>query len=226
MARVILAGIDIALDVFSLATDEDVGALYEDLTADERARVARLVPDRQRRRAIASRARLRRALGARLGCPPHAVPLTRAAHGKPHLADAATSLRFNMAHCGDVAVLAIGSGAEIGIDIEACREVDPAVGRAILSPRERAASALDAPWERSAHLLRRWTMKEAAVKAAGCGFQGRPAGLDLGDWRGDGPVSVAAEPLGCSGTLIVRALHDLQPGHVAALAVLAEGSVQ
>jgi 4'-phosphopantetheinyl transferase len=222
MVRLSLAGIDIAIEVFSLvANDNEIEALRADLAAEDLARLVRLAPATRRRRALVARARLRRHLAACLDCAPQAVPLAYGEHGKPRLAAPGShAIRFNLAHCGDVAVLATGADAEIGIDIEALRELDPAVGHAILSLAEQTALTAIGADERSARLLARWTMKEAALKAVGCGFQRPPAALDFGDLRTAAAVSADATALGHRGTVAVRSLPDLHPDHVAALAVL------
>jgi 4'-phosphopantetheinyl transferase len=128
-------------------------------------------------------------------------------------------LYFNLSHSGDAAVLAIAEAGPVGIDIEALRSVDPTLAEAILGPSERSALAALDPSMRSGSLLARWTMKEAALKAVGCGFRQTPTMLDLGLFDNDEPVTVGAEAVGGRGDLVVRNLFDLWPGHVAALAV-------
>ena len=76
------------------------------LSDAERQRASRFAFDRDRRRFIVARARLRELVAARLGVRPEAVELVYGAHGKPALArhSADSDLRFNVSHREDVAV--------------------------------------------------------------------------------------------------------------------------
>ncbi len=82
------------------------------LSDAERQRASRLAFDRDRRRFVVARARLRQLLGARLDVRAEAVELVYGAHGKPALAPrfAASDLRFNVSHCDDLAVYAFSHG--------------------------------------------------------------------------------------------------------------------
>jgi phosphopantetheine--protein transferase-like protein len=53
----------------------------------------------------------------------------------------------------------------VGVDVEATRRVDMAAGRFFLTDAERAWVEQQPPAERSGHLLRLWTVKEALFKA-------------------------------------------------------------
>src|SRR6266704_1598374 len=107
---------------------EAVSASAQLLTDRERQRAARFAFEPDRRRFIVARALLRQLLAARLGVRPEAIELAAAARGKPALAGclAASDLRFNVSHCKDVAVYAFSSGREVGIDVEAVRELPDA----------------------------------------------------------------------------------------------------
>src|SRR5919108_1620385 len=92
------------------------------LSESERDRASRFVFDRDRRRFIVGRARLRQLLAERLGVAPQSVELTYGACGKPALANSPRlDLRFNMSHCDDLAVYAFSHGTDVGIDVEAIR---------------------------------------------------------------------------------------------------------
>ena len=144
------------------------------LSVAERHRAHRFVLDRDRRHFIARRAHLRRLLGERLGVPPASVELVYGARGKPALARRFTgsALRFNLSHCGDLAVYAFSSRTDVGIDVEAIRVVDEAdqIAATSFSGREqemyRGLSAGDKPLG----FLNGWTRKEAFVKAIGAGL--------------------------------------------------------
>jgi len=153
---------------------EALGALAALLTPDERQRAARFVFERDRRRFITARARLRQLLGARLGVAPESLQFVYNAHGKPALArpQGARDLRFNLSHCEDVAVYAFADGAEVGIDVEALRVLPDAddVAMRFFSANERAAYQRLSLHERPQGFFNCWTRKEAFIKALGSGL--------------------------------------------------------
>ena len=110
------------------------------LSDRERERARRFAFDPDRNRFIVARALLRQLLAARLGERPEAVELASGSRGKPALAGrfATSDLRFNVSHCKDVAVYALSSGREVGVDVEAVRTLPDAddVAARWFSPRE------------------------------------------------------------------------------------------
>src|ERR1043166_2141935 len=138
----------------------------------ERATRFALEPDR--RRFIVVRALLRQLLAARLGVRPEAIELAAGARGKPALAGrfAASDLRFNVSHCQDVAVNAFSSGREVGIDVEAVRELPDAddVAARWFSRQEYATYRALEPGDRALGFFQCWTRKEAFIKALGDGL--------------------------------------------------------
>ena len=172
---------------------ETVRALAELLSAEERRRADRYDFDRHRRRFIVARARLRQLLAMRLMTRPEAVELVCGAHGKPALAprSGGPDWRFNVSHCDEMAVYAFSRGREVGIDIEAIREVrdaDAIVSHFFSRTEREAYLALD-PGERMLGFFNCWTRKEAFLKALGHGLShpldcfdvslapGEPAGI-------------------------------------------------
>ena len=143
------------------------------LSAVERERATRFAFARDARRFIVGRARLRQLLGARLGVRPESVELVYGARGKPALANSGrNSLRFNLSHREDIAVYALSSGREVGIDVEAIRPLPDAdaIAARFFSRREHAAyQALD-PCDRPLGFFQCWTRKEAFIKALGDGL--------------------------------------------------------
>jgi 4'-phosphopantetheinyl transferase len=130
------------------------------LSADERARAARFGLERDRRRYIAARARLRELLAERLPAAPESIRLVYGPKGKPALP--ASDLRFNVSHSGDLALYVFARGREVGVDVEAVREVPE---------QERIARH----WFREADYRRFgflgcWTRREAVAKALGLGI--------------------------------------------------------
>jgi len=137
---------------------------------DEEQRVAECLHfERDRRRFIVARARLRQILAARLGTQPRAVELAYTAHGKPVLATGSASidLRFNVSHCKDVAVFAFCRGREVGIDVEMIEHIEgmDEVAAHFFSRNELRAYRALAEADKDAGFFNCWTRKEAFVKA-------------------------------------------------------------
>ncbi len=115
------------------------------LPAAERERAERLTRPEARRHWVASRWALRRVLGHHLGREPAEIELRLGEHGKPYLADPGVALRFNLSHSGELALIAVVEGLEVGVDVQR------------LGPR---------PAEFYAH----WTRHEAIAKCHGVGL--------------------------------------------------------
>jgi len=144
------------------------------LSEAERQKASRFAFDRDRRRFTVARARLRRLLAARLGVQPESVELVYGERGKPALARpcAASDLRFNMTHCGEVAAYAFAPGREIGVDIEAVRAIRDAdeIAARFFSRRENEAYLALDPRDKPLGFFNCWTRKEAFIKALGDGL--------------------------------------------------------
>lgn len=152
--------------------EEQRATLGAALDAGERARAARFLQRRHQDRFTVGRGALRVLLASYLATPPETLRLVYGPHGKPGLAEGDDGLRFNLSHSDRWAVLGVARGSEIGVDIEAARDmVDmAAVARRTFSAREnRALAALPADAYRRGFYAC-WTRKEALVKAAGVGF--------------------------------------------------------
>jgi 4'-phosphopantetheinyl transferase len=154
--------------------DIDAGPLAGLLSADETERAGRFAFERDRRRYIVARARLRQLLGERLGAAPESLRFVYKPHGKPALArcPAQRDLRFNVSHCGEVAAYAFAEGREVGVDIEEVRELSDAddIAMRCFSRRERAAYMHLPVRERPQGFFNCWTRKEAFIKALGEGL--------------------------------------------------------
>jgi 4'-phosphopantetheinyl transferase len=156
------AGPDVVRELESLLSD------------DERQRSSRLRFDRDRRRFVVARGRLRQLLAERLGDAPRSVAFAYGPHGKPALASryARSDLRFNLSHCDDVAAFAFCRGREVGLDIESVRALPDAedIAGRFFSRRENDAYLALAPHDRPLGFFNCWTRKEAFVKALGAGL--------------------------------------------------------
>ena len=150
------------------------GELAQCLSDAERLRASRFVFERDRRRFIVGRARLRHLLASRLGVQPDAVELVYGPHGKPGLSRrfAGFDLRFNVSHSEDVAVYAFSRSCEIGVDVEVVRELRDAddIAARFFSRRENEAYLALGPRDKPLGFFNCWTRKEAFIKALGEGL--------------------------------------------------------
>jgi 4'-phosphopantetheinyl transferase len=141
------------------------------LSSDERARASRFIHDRNRRRFVIARARLRELLGERLEIPAQSVSFQYGPAGKPALSGRG-NLRFNLSHSAELAVYVFAMDIEVGVDVEQVRVLDDAdrLAARTFSPRERHAYRSLPPHEQPLAFFNCWTRKEAFVKATGHGL--------------------------------------------------------
>ncbi|MCC5962991.1 MAG: 4'-phosphopantetheinyl transferase superfamily protein [Rhodobacteraceae bacterium] len=185
------------------------------LSGREHQRAAAFGFERDRRRFVCARGRLREILGDVTGTAPARLDFALGDHGKPMLAGGPA---FNLSHSAGWAALAISPGPAIGIDIEACRPIEPGLADHVFSPAERAALAALAPADRLAGFFHCWTRKEAFVKASGLGLW-QP--LDSFDVTPDpaSPPRVLRVAQGAAGSADWQMVAlDLGPGFAGAVA--------
>lgn len=137
----------------------------------ERQRADRFRFQRHRERFVAGRGQLREILARYLDLEPGAVAFEYGPNGKPRLAGEA-SLRFNLSHSEDQALLAVTRGRDVGIDIEKVRpELEcEAMASRFFSRAEALALRSLPPSARPQAFCAIWTRKEAFVKAKGGGL--------------------------------------------------------
>ncbi len=157
-----VAGTDAGADA-GAHPDVDIGLL----DTRERELAAARGTAASRRYTIAHVA-LREILGGWLGRAPRAIIFEFGEHGRPEIADRA--VRFNLSHSGEVALVAVTSSGDIGVDVERVRprRLEP-LARRVLTEAEYAwwsSRATDAR-EEAFHIA--WTRKEAVLKASGRG---------------------------------------------------------
>jgi 4'-phosphopantetheinyl transferase len=184
------------------------------LSEEERDRARRFAFERDRRRFTVARGRLRQLLGARLDMPPDSVELVYGERGKPALARrcAISDLRFNVSHHEDIAVYAISSGREIGIDVEAVRVIRDAddIAARFFSRRENEAYLDLDPRDRPLGFFNCWTRKEAFIKALGDGLHYPLDRFDVSLAPGEPATILNVESI--PGDHCGWTLHGLRPG--------------
>jgi len=154
------------------AASADLEAL---LNPEERARRDRFRLAADRHRALLGRGVLRLMLGSWLGRDPASLVFQLGPHGKPALAgQGQASLHFNLAHSGDLILLAFHATSPVGVDVEQHRPElawEP-LARRVLPPAECQHLEQLPPERRRGAFLVAWCRLEARLKARGEGFAG------------------------------------------------------
>jgi 4'-phosphopantetheinyl transferase len=160
--------------------DEDRFEALESLVSgQEAARGARLRNPIQQKRWLRGRGLLRVSLAHWLGTTPGGVEFEYNEQGKPRIASdrmghipLASQLRFNISHCRNSLLLAISSRGELGVDIEGVeRHCDYlSIARHQFPPEDVRRLELLQESGRAEEFYRVWTLREAAMKAAGTGL--------------------------------------------------------
>ena len=201
-----------------------VRRLRGELSTAEQERAARFHFEADQRRFIVSHAALRRILGAYVDRPPRELRFAYGPKNKPRLIDecGGREIRFNLSHSGDVALVAVTGGREVGVDVERIRALADRdrLAQRFFSAQEVAVLTRLPSESRSEAFFTCWTRKEAYLKALGGGIS---IGLDQFD------VSpVPGEPAALlshrsdPGETTRWSLHDIQPGPGYAGAVAVE----
>jgi len=157
------------------------------LSADELIRAQRFHFEKDRIRFTLCRSALRLLLARFLDLAPEKIRFSYTAKGKPEVSEDENprSLRFNLSHSDNRALLAVGIGSAIGVDIEQIRtNVNTAdLAERFFSAREREGLCSLPKDVRIAAFYACWTRKEAFLKASGEGL-----GFPLSDF------SVSVDP--------------------------------
>jgi 4'-phosphopantetheinyl transferase len=167
---------DSPVQVWSVNTlfgEPDLSYLRSLLSAAECDRASRFRFDKDRNQFVTARGMLRILLSRYLGADSRHVKFVYSERGKPALADVPhTELTFNVAHSGNMILLAFTSGHRIGIDVERLRtDIDALeIAERFFSRSEYDALRDLAENERHLGFFLGWTRKEAYVKATGDGL--------------------------------------------------------
>ena len=148
------------------------------LSREEILRAGRFARAQDRERFIAAHGALRMVLGLYLSADPQSLEFCKGPMGKPSLVQTFTDLRFNLSHSGDLALIAVTRGREVGVDVERVQrdiEFDPIVEH-YFDPSEAWDLRTAPAQERVSRFFDLWTRKEACLKAegSGLGFAPRP----------------------------------------------------
>jgi 4'-phosphopantetheinyl transferase len=143
------------------------------LAADEVSRADRFHFTKDRNHYIVARGLLRKLLATYLDLSASELRFAYAEKGKPSLEKSQrSSLNFNLAHSGGLALYAFSLGREIGVDLEFIREdlADKKIAERFFSAHEIEALKTVPPDFRKQAFFNCWTRKEAYIKARGEGL--------------------------------------------------------
>ena len=190
------------------------------LDAHERARTARFHFERDRGRYVAAHVALRQLLARRTGRDAASLAIEAGPYGKPYLAGA-PRCAFSLSHSDELALVALADDGEIGVDLECVRPLSDLEGleRQCLTAGERRELAGLAPDQRELAFLRRWTRKEACLKALGTGLHVEPSTFAVGD--ADGAQEVCVSTIFGARNVRVHGI-DIAPGWVGAVALVTD----
>lgn len=140
------------------------------LNAEERARAERFYFSRHQRRFSTARATLRIILARYLNTSAERLEFSYNAHGKPKVINTAR-LQFNLSHTGDLALLAVGKGFPMGVDIEkySARSYE-GIAKNSFSNHEFEEFMKVPTSLKPAVFFHIWSQKEAFIKACGLGL--------------------------------------------------------
>lgn len=151
---------------------ESADFLHKRLSEEEQLRAGRFISDQQAARYVITHAALRNILARYLKLAESEIQFGQDSFGKPRLLTG-NSLTFNLTHSGDLAVVAVAVGFEVGVDIEKLRLVSsfPRMVERCLSEIERKEISRLAADDCQHVFLRLWTHKEAYLKTVGVGLR-------------------------------------------------------
>ena len=177
------------------------------LSDGERAKAARFVFERDRRRYVAAHIGLRMLLSAETSLPPESIAFQEGPFGKPFLV-APVRPSFNLSHSEDTGVVLIARQGDWGVDIEHLRPMPDATHLAErnFSAAECKALGLVAAEERHAAFLTGWTRKEACLKAIGSGLSIPPNVFTAGIGHDLRTLAVPT-PQGCARVVVQSRLQ-------------------
>ncbi|QKG85031.1 4'-phosphopantetheinyl transferase superfamily protein [Kroppenstedtia pulmonis] len=204
-----------------ISTGLSVERLRKVLSPEEQRRADRFRFERDRRRYIICRSRLRFLLGQYIGCPAERVGFVYGQWGKPHL-DQAGGCWFNVAHSHERALIGVAWNREIGIDLECMRPMPDAEQLAEHFFSEKEKLAIRQTAHREECFFQIWARKEAFIKALGKGLSQPLDQFHVLNEKGE-TVDRIPDPEK-KGTVYQIQDIDIHKGYSAALCVQGENS--
>jgi phosphopantetheinyl transferase len=183
-----------------VARVDDPGPDVAMLDRAERARAARFREEAPGTRWANAHVLARQVLARYTGTSPARLVIRAGRRDKPVIRRpmSARWLRFNLSHAGELAVVVVARGAEVGVDVEAIRPLHDllAVARRVLDDSVVRDLTRVGPEERTRRFFHAWVRHESRAKCLGTGLVE--------------PTDDAREPVYCFDL-------DLGPGYAAAV---------
>jgi 4'-phosphopantetheinyl transferase len=144
--------------------------LEQNLSSDEQHRASKFYFAADTERFIIARGALRDIIARYINIPAQDIIFAYTKCGKPYLPH--SNFHFNLSHSGQYILYAFTKCAEIGVDIEECKNNIEfvSVAKEFLSEAEHRQFLMISPEERCLAFYRAWTRKEAVLKAMGEGL--------------------------------------------------------
>ncbi len=154
------------------------------LSDEEQARALRYKFPQHQQQFVIFHGFMRQVLARYLGLELHEVVFKKGDKGKPYIITSDSdkvALQFNLSHTQNVALLALSSDLELGVDIEhTARKTDwQGISRRFFTDTEQAALLSLTEKEQEEAFYDLWTRKEAYMKVIGSGLALAPTQFSL-----------------------------------------------
>ena len=154
---------------------ELLGRYRQLLSDEERDRVARFRFEKDRHRALVTRALVRTVLSRYVDLDPTSWHFGENEHGRPYIANTAPgveALSFNLSHTTGLIVLAVSHRKTVGIDTEYLERKNATadIANRFFAPSEVAELVQLSSAEQRERFFEYWTLKESYIKARGMGL--------------------------------------------------------
>jgi 4'-phosphopantetheinyl transferase len=207
---------DAGTDVWYVPLEGDSRSVarYEgSLSDEERKRAGEFRFERDALRYLIAHGALRAILAEYAGVGARHLEFSVSPAGKPSLAVPGAGIHFNLTHSGDLALLAVSRGGDVGVDVEkiVAGEDLPLIARRCFCRAELAHLEAAPPALYAEEFYTLWTRKEAYVKGKGDGLSAELTGID-----------VSASPSRPGGDWLVRDV-DVPPEYRGAIATRSPG---
>ncbi|MBA2648859.1 MAG: 4'-phosphopantetheinyl transferase superfamily protein [Legionella sp.] len=161
---------DSRIDLWQFSLEHEVADANQLLNEDEKARARRFYFPKHARRFSTARVMMKIILSRYLNIRPARLEFSYNNYGKPAVINS-QKLHFNLSHTGDLALLAVGKGITMGVDIEhySARPYE-GIAKNLFSDAE-LSEFLHLPASlKPAVFFHIWAQKEAFIKACGMGL--------------------------------------------------------
>jgi 4'-phosphopantetheinyl transferase len=211
------------VDIWRISLDLPPAAVqlaWTPLSAEEAERAARFHFPIHRDRFVIAHAALRRILARYVRCEPYELNFATGEYGKPTLLPT-DGIDFNLAHSGELALVAVAHGRRVGVDVELIRQNTDLekIAHRYFSPREISELMALPEAQHTDGFFNGWTRKEAYIKAHGLGLAMPLDSFDVSLTPGESAILRATRPDPNEAERWTLFSLQVKSGYAAALAV-------